>query len=57
LPQVCQRTCASPATVWRWSKNDPTFPKPFHLSKGVTCWDESEIVDWIEVKKSERGSR
>jgi len=54
LPRVCERTCASPATVWRWVKSDPTFPKPFRLSKGVTCWDEGEISTWIEAKKAQR---
>jgi prophage regulatory protein len=52
LPGVCDHTGASPATVWRWTKDDPTFPKPFRLSKGVTCWDEGEISAWIEAKKA-----
>jgi len=56
LPRVCELTCASPATVWRWAKSDPTFPKPFRLSKGVTCWDEGEISPWIEAKKAARGT-
>jgi predicted DNA-binding transcriptional regulator AlpA len=54
LPRVCDLTCASRATVWRWAKNDLTFPKPFRLSKGVTCWDEGEISAWIEIKKALR---
>jgi prophage regulatory protein len=54
LPCVCDRISASPATVWRWAKSDPTFPKPFRLSRGVTCWDEAEISAWIEAKKAQR---
>ena len=54
LPRVCDHTGASPATVWRWAKDDPTFPKPFHLSKGVTCWDEAEVFDWIAAKKAQQ---
>jgi predicted DNA-binding transcriptional regulator AlpA len=57
LPRVCCHTDSSPATVWRWTKDDPTFPKPFRLSKGVTCWDEGEILDWIESKKAQRSAR
>jgi prophage regulatory protein len=57
LPQVSELTSASRATVWRWAKNDPTFPKPFRLSAGVTCWDEGEILEWIEAKKAQRGVR
>jgi predicted DNA-binding transcriptional regulator AlpA len=56
LPRVCDHTASPPATVWRWSKYDPTFPKPFRLSAGVTCWDEGEILDWIEAKKAQRGA-
>lgn len=44
----------SDATIWRWVKNDPTFPKPFHMSSAITCWDEAEITDWVESKKAAR---
>jgi predicted DNA-binding transcriptional regulator AlpA len=57
LPQVCTLTSASRATVWRWVNNDGTFPKPFHLSPGITCWDEVELLAWIASKKAERPSR
>jgi prophage regulatory protein len=52
LPRVSDLTGASRATVWRWVKTEPTFPKPFALSAGVTCWDEGEILDWVESKKN-----
>lgn len=35
------------ATVWRKTKNDPTFPKPIKLSERVTVWKLSEIEAWI----------
>lgn len=54
LPKVCDLTGASPATVWRWARTDPSFPKPFHLSPAVTAWDESELVAWLQTKKAER---
>jgi prophage regulatory protein len=54
LPRVCHLTGASRATLWRWSKTDPTFPKPFHLSPAITCWDEGEVLEWIEDKKAAR---
>ncbi len=54
LPRVVEITGASRATVWRWSKTDPTFPRPFKLSAGVTGWDEAEIFGWLEAKKSAR---
>lgn len=54
LPHVCALTGASRTTIWRWAKDDPTFPKPFHLSAAVTCWDEGELLAWIGRKKAQR---
>ena len=56
LSRVCHLTGASRATIWRWVKSNPEFPRPFHMSAGITCWDESELVAWIEVKKAQRGA-
>jgi len=54
LPHVCDLTGASRTTIWRWAKDDPTFPKPFKLSDAVTVWDEGEVLAWIERKKARR---
>jgi len=56
LPEVCALTGAAPATIWRWSNQDPSFPKPFHLSRAITCWDEQELAAWINSKKTLRGA-
>ncbi|MDQ6701684.1 MAG: AlpA family phage regulatory protein [Pseudomonadota bacterium] len=56
LPRVRDITRLSSATIWRKDKYDPSFPRSFKLSKGVTCWDENEILAWIESKKAERGA-
>lgn len=55
LREVIQLTGASPPTIWRWSRSDPTFPRPFHLSPAITCWDEDEVRAWLQTKKAERG--
>jgi prophage regulatory protein len=47
----------SDATIWRWVNNDPTFPKPFHMSSAITCWDEAEIMGWVESKKAARAEQ
>ncbi|HUX30536.1 MAG TPA: AlpA family phage regulatory protein [Thiobacillus sp.] len=54
LPRVCEITASSKATTWRRVQSDPTFPKPFRLSPGVTVWDEAEIIFWLESKKALR---
>lgn len=55
LNEVLHLTGASRPTIWRWARSDPTFPRPFHLSSAITCWDEREVLGWIESKKSARG--
>ena len=43
--QVAARYGVHRATPWRWSKSDPSFPKPIQLG-GVTRWRLSEIEAW-----------
>lgn len=54
LPDVTRLLSVSRATVWRKVKSDPSFPKPFHLSDRVTCWDEAEIRNWISRQMARR---
>ena len=54
MPEVMRLTGASRPTVWRWSKSDSTFPRPFHLSPAMTVWDEGEVISWISAKKAMR---
>lgn len=41
----------SRATVWRRDHDDPTFPKSFKLSAGITVWSEDEILSWLAAKQ------
>lgn len=34
------------ATLWRWSKERPDFPKPRHLSARCTVFDMAELDAW-----------
>lgn len=54
LVNVCQMLNASPSTIWRWVKTNPSFPKPIKLSPSVTAWDEAELLAWVQARKSER---
>ena len=54
LPRVCELTGVSRATIWRWVKNDQSFPQPFSLSEGVTVWYEGEVLQWLDEKKEQR---
>ena len=42
------------SSVWRLSKTEPGFPKPFSLSPRVTVWSAQEIADYVEFKQSQR---
>ena len=37
----------SAATIWRWSRENPDFPKPFKLGPSVTAWNGDEIDAFI----------
>lgn len=43
VKQVAARLSVSVATIWRWSTENPDFPKPIHFSKGTTRWRVTEI--------------
>jgi predicted DNA-binding transcriptional regulator AlpA len=42
------------STIWRRTKNDPTFPRPFYLWNAAPRWVEEEIDDYIRKKIAER---
>lgn len=50
--QVAARYEASRATVWRWLKNDPSFPRPVSLSSGCTRWKLEDLEAWERGKSS-----
>lgn len=37
-------------TLWRWAKNDPSFPKPVKLGPQVSRWKLSEIEAWEKAR-------
>jgi prophage regulatory protein len=48
---VAHLTGDSVSTVWRRTREDPTFPKPFKLSPQTTVWNEAEVIAWLESKR------
>ena len=54
LKELRALTNLSPATIWRRSKQDPTFPKPFSIGPNSTAWDEQEVMTWLENCKANR---
>jgi prophage regulatory protein len=53
VKQVARRFGVGVATIWRWSKAHPDFPKPVRPGPGVTRWLPDEIAVF-ESKLKER---
>lgn len=51
--QLASRFSVSRGTVWRWHRNDPTFPRPVKLSPGCTRWKLAEIEAWESAQAKE----
>ncbi|GLS33748.1 transcriptional regulator, AlpA family [Mesorhizobium albiziae] len=41
--QVGERFGVCRTTVWRWTRVDPSFPKPVKVSTGATRWRLADI--------------
>jgi prophage regulatory protein len=47
--RVAERYAVHRMTIWRWTNNDPTFPKPVRLS-GCTRWRLADLERWEAAK-------
>lgn len=50
VKHIAGRLGVSPATIWRWAREVPDFPKPVRLSAGCTRWREAELVEFEESR-------
>lgn len=50
--RVASRYGVHRSTLWRWSKTDPSFPKPVVLSSGCTRWKLSDLESWEASRSS-----
>ena len=41
----------SPATIWRWTRENPHFPKPFKLGASTTVWDADQVEAFIAAQR------
>jgi len=48
--QVADRFGITRVTVWRWRKNDPTFPAPIQLSPGCVRFRLADLEEWEAAK-------
>ncbi len=52
VKQVAERLTVTPPTVWRYVREDLSFPRPIKLSAGCTRWRADEIEHWLETRPS-----
>jgi prophage regulatory protein len=55
VKRVAEILGTSVPTVWRWSKENPNFPKKRNPSPRVSIWIEDEIVAFRDSSVSEVG--
>jgi len=53
LGAVADRYGVSPATVKRWERNDPSFPRGVQLSPRVRVYVAAEVDEFLKRKAAE----
>jgi len=41
------------ATLWRWAKERPDFPKPRKHGPRCTVWDLTELDAWLDAQQKQ----
>lgn len=54
IEDVCARLKVQKTTVYKWLREDPTFPKQIKLGPRVVRWKAHELSDWIEKASTDR---
>jgi predicted DNA-binding transcriptional regulator AlpA len=44
--QAAERYGVGRATIWRWLREDPSFPRPVRFTPGCTRWSLPELLAW-----------
>jgi|LauGreStaDraftv2_3_1035109.scaffolds.fasta_scaffold635866_1 predicted DNA-binding transcriptional regulator AlpA len=53
VEKVAKRYDTSTKSIWRWAKDGVyNFPKSYKLTGGVTCWKNSELLEWEKNRTS-----
>jgi prophage regulatory protein len=47
---VAKKLGVAVSTVWNWTKERETFPKPFPMGQNVTVWFESDLDAFIAAQ-------
>jgi prophage regulatory protein len=50
IHEVCEKLKVQKTTVYKWLRDDPTFPKQIKLGPRVVRWREKELTAWLESR-------
>jgi excisionase family DNA binding protein len=50
IKDVCERLQVRKTTVYKWIREDQTFPKQVRLGPRVVRWDEDQLGAWIRTR-------
>lgn len=55
---VCDRLGGiDDVTLWRLTRNDPTFPPAIQINRRIVGWLEHELDAWLEQRAAARGRK
>lgn len=49
-PEVAKLLGVSTTSVWRWHREDESFPEAIRLTARCTVWRQPDIVAWAEAR-------
>lgn len=52
VQQVADRYSVTKATIWRWVRTDPTFPRPVKFSEQSTRFELSALEAWESTRRA-----
>jgi len=50
--QLAIKLGMSRTTIWRYTRNDPDFPKPFYFGRTTRRWCLADVEAWIESRSN-----
>lgn len=50
-PEVLDIVGISRTSLYRLLNSDPTFPRPYKLSPGISVWDAEDVYSYLRLKK------
>lgn len=51
IKETCEMLRITKATMYRYLKKDPTFPRPIQITKRKMIFKTEDIKNWLEVMK------